>query len=91
MIELLTDEKATFLTDETTLFENEVITLCGAEETAIRDGLPNLEVTIMVNEEILSSELGGSDLATMIDDKAVFIGVSVFFFHYISSSGGGQE
>ena len=80
MVELLADEKATLLTDETTLFDNEVITLCGAEETAIRDGVPNLVVTIMVNKEILSSELGGSDLATMIDDKAVFIGVSRGFF-----------
>ena len=79
MIVLLTDEKATLLTDETTLFDNDMITLCGAEETAVRDGVPNLEVTIMVNEEILSSKLGGSDLATMID-KAVFIGMSGVFF-----------
>ena len=79
------------LTDETALFDNDMITICGAEETAICDGLPNLDVTIMVNEEILSSELDGSDLATMIDDKAVLIGVSVFFFYYISSSGRGQE
>ena len=34
----------------------------------------------MVNEEISSSELGGLDLATMIDDKAVFIGVPGDFF-----------
>ena len=38
--------------------------------------MTNLEVTILVNEEILSSELHGSDSATMIDDKAVFTGVS---------------
>ena len=80
MVELLTDEKTTLLTDETTLFDNETITFCGAEETAICDGVPNLEVTRMVNEEILSSELGGSDLSTMIDDKAVFIGVAGSFF-----------
>ena len=93
MVELLTDEKATLLTDETTLFDNEVITLCGAEETTICDGVPNLEVFITVNEEILPSELGGSDVATVIDDKAVLIGVSgfFFFFHYISSSCRGQE
>ena len=40
MVELLTDEKATLLTDETTVFDNEVITLYGAEETAICDGVP---------------------------------------------------
>ena len=80
MVELSTDEKVTLQTDETTLFDNEVMTLCGAEETAICDGVPNLEVTIMVNEGILLSKLGGSDLATMIDDKVVFIGVSGFFF-----------
>ena len=38
--------------------------------------MTNLEVTIMVNEEILSSQLHGSDSVTMIDDKVVFIGVS---------------
>ena len=38
--------------------------------------MANIEVTIIVNTEILSSELHGSDSATMIDDKAVFIGVS---------------
>ena len=43
-----------------------------------------------IKEEILSSELGGSDVPTIIDDKAVFIGVSGFFsLHF--QLGRGQE
>ena len=54
--------------------------------------MTNLQVTILVNEGILSSELHGSHSATMIDDKVVFIGVSgVSFITFPVLVGGSND